>query len=248
MFESFKYMFSDRNFYKKYMFLLFFIIISNLLINWSSVYSPIYNHGKTSPLYYILLIIGFIIMFVPYGYSMSVLRYTINKSDDSLPELNIFHNFLDGVKVVLSGFILIIALIIILFLFGKISMLFAGILGDVVSSVIVVLSLLMLFFISFFGISMCCRYVVKPSYLNFVNFKAAVEVINNNVKKYLKAYLKTLLLCILVYGISMIMAYYLTKVGYLGLVIYSVAVSVIWSYMIFVLANIFAKAVDTHKI
>ena len=95
---------------------------------------------------------------------------------------------------------------------------------------------------------MCSRYVVKPSFLNFVNFKACISVIEGNILKYSKAYLKTALLAIIVYGLSIIFVSFLVKLSYTGLVIYSILVSLMWSYVLFVLAKIFAKAVDIEKL
>ena len=95
---------------------------------------------------------------------------------------------------------------------------------------------------------MCSRYVVKPSYLNFVNFKACISIIESNILRYSKAYLKTVLLAVVVYGLSMIFVSFLVKLSYAGLVIYSILVSLMWTYVLFVLAKIFAKAVDVEKL
>lgn len=250
MFDSFKYMFSDKSFIKKYLLVLLFVFIANLFMNWSGVYAPSLNNGKFNILCYLLYIIGFVVMFVPFGYSIEVLRHTLSKDSGSeLPNINVAQNFLAGLKVVLSGAVLILALFVVFYLIGFITPFFAaGTFGEVMSSVIYVLSLLILFFTSFFGIVMCCRYVIKPSYLNFVNFKAAIDIVEGNALQYLKSYIATVLLAVVVYGLSIIFVSYLVNIGYKGLVIYAFLVSVIWSYVIFVLAKIFAKAVDVDKI
>ena len=249
MFESFTYMFKDASFIKKYLLVLLFVTIANLFMNWSGIYAPVLNDGQTSILYYLLYIIGYVIMFVPFGYSIGVLRHTLTDSEnDDLPNVSVLKNFLAGLKVILSGAVLIIALFVVFTVLGFINAMLPASFGDVTTSVIFVLSLLILFFTSFFGIAMCSRYVVKPSYLNFVNFKACIGVIENNILRYSKAYLKTALLAIVVYGLSIIFVSFLVKLSYTGLVIYSILVSLMWTYVLFVLAKIFAKAVDVEKL
>lgn len=252
MFESFIYMFKDKSFYKKYLWVLLFVTLANLFMNWSGIYAPILNNGKTSVWYYLLYLIGFIIMFVPFGYSITALRHTMESSENyELPNIDILHNFIDGLKVILSGAVLMVGLFIIFSVIGFMNAIFmgmSGLVGDILSSVVFAVSLLILFFMSIFGIAMCCRYVKKPGYLNFVNFKAAIDIINNNAVRYFKAYFKTFLTAVVVYGIAILLVSFLVKMGYAGLVIYSIAVSVIWTYVIFVLAKIFAKAVDAEKI
>lgn len=249
MFESFMYMFKDRSFIKKYLLVLLFVTIANLFMNWSGIYAPILNDGQTSILYYLLYIIGYVIMFVPFGYSIEVLRHTLTDSENTeLPKVSVLQNFLAGFKVILSGAVLIFALFIVFTLLGFINTMLPATIGDITSSIIFTLSLLILFFTSFFGIAMCSRYVVKPSFLNFVNFKACISVIEGNILKYSKAYLKTALLAIIVYGLSIIFVSFLVKLSYTGLVIYSILVSLMWSYVLFVLAKIFAKAVDIEKL
>lgn len=249
MSEPFIYMLKDKNFYKKYLILLIFIIIANLFINGSSIYAQMLSGGNTYLLYNILYIIGFVILFVPYGYSISLLKSLMQKEDGAdIPNITILSNFFSGLKVILSGVILLFVLFIIFFALGFFSELFSGLIGDIISTTIMVVSLLILMIMSFLGIAMCCRYTLKPSFVNFINIKSAINIIKNDVDKYFKAYAKTLILAVLVYGISIIAESFLYKIGYIGLIIYSILVSVIWTYIIFVLAKIFANAVDPDKI
>ena len=246
MLDSFKYMFKAENFWKRYLLLLLFVFISNFLINWSGFFAPVMNDGKSSPLYYILPVVGLCVMFVPYGYSMLILKSRLNNSPD-LPKLQVLQNFISGFKVVLSAIVLLLALT----LFFKAIYLFNSLLSgvtDYVSVIFNVLIFLVLLFVSFFGIAMCCRYVIKPSYLNFVNFVAAVKLINCNVAKYFKSYLLTILCTVIVYSIAMFSVMYLSTIGYLGLFLYCLLVSVIWTYYVFVLAGIFANGVIADKI
>lgn len=247
MLNSFKYMFKIENFWKKYLFLFCIVLVANLLINWSGTY-PETDMGKTPILYYILFFAGFFTMFVPYGYSISLLKAKIdNCAENEFPEINIPKDFIAGLKVVISGLVLVLFLSFISFLIYFFNNILSGYFGEIIPVIFNIILFLVMFIVSFVGIAMCCRYVVKPSFLNFVNFKAAIELINNNVSKYFKAYILTALSMAIVYLIAISSVSVLTKIGYAGLVIYCILVSILWSYQIFVLAGLFSSAVVFEK-
>ena len=249
MLKVFTYMFLDKSFWKKYLALFGVIFVANSLINWSGVFSPAMNGGVGSPWYYILFFTGFFVMFVIYGYSISLLRTTIeNKDVDDLPMLNLIKDFIRGAKVIVSGFIFAVAFVLFLLLLGLIGKLIAMLNGEVSYIILSAIIFLSLLIIAFSGMAMCCRYVVKPAYFNFLNFKSAFKLINCNVKKYFIAFLIAIVITAIPYLLSILFEMFLTKIGYPGLVIYCILVSLIWAYQIYVFAGLFARAVETDKI
>ena len=249
MLKVFTYMFSDKSFWKKYLALFGIIFLANSLISCSGVFSPELNDGVVSPWYYILFFTGFLAVFIIYGYSISILRTTIENNDaEELPMLNFIKDFVAGAKVTVSGLIFLVAFILFLLLLGllgKLIAIFNSEASYIILSVIIFLSLLI---IAFLVMAMCCRYVVKPSYWNFLNFKSAFKLINCNIKKYFTAFIVAVVVTVIQYWLSMLFEMFLTKIGYSGLVIYSILVSLIWAYQIYVFAGLFARAVETDKI
>ena len=246
MTDSFKYMFKDDCFWKKYLAVLCIVFVSNCLINGSGLFSPAMNNGQSSVWYNVLFFSGLVIMFIPYGYSISLLKARLEGAN-SLPSLNILSDFTAGLKVFVSALLLILLLAVAAIIISFVNVLLSTF-GSVFSLICSVVLFFMLLIVSFFGIAMCCRYVKKPSYLNFLNFKAAAQLINCDTAKYFKAYLLTLLCTVIVYSIAMLSVIYLSTIGYLGLIIYCIAVSVIWTYYMYVLAGIFEKAVIADNI
>ena len=249
MLNAFVYMFKDKNFLKKYLSLFGILLVANLLINWSGIYEPDLNGEATSIWYYILFFAGFITMFIPYGFSISLLRAKIdNVSEDELPSVNIVKNFLAGLKVVISGSLLVIPAVLFTYLFYFLNNNLLPKFGNLVFVITCAILFLAFFIVSFFFISMCCRYVVKPSFLNFLNFKAAAQLINCNVSKYFKSCLLAALCTAVVYLIPVLFVSFLTMLGFIGLVIYCIIVSLLWAYHTYILAAIFSSAVETEKI
>ena len=249
MLNAFVYMFKDKSFAKKYISLFGILLTANLLINWSGTLSPELNVGPTSIWYYILFFAGFITMFISYGYSISLLRAKIDDASvNELPSINIVKNFVAGFKVVLSGSLLVILAVLFLYAMYFLNNILVKNIGNSVSVVINTILFLAFFIVSFFFISMCCRYVVKPSFFNFLNFRAAAQLIKCNVSKYFKSFLMTALCMSVVYLISMLSVSVLVMLGYFGLVLYCVVVSILWAYQIYVFAGLFSNAVITDKI
>ena len=218
------------------------VFISNLLINGSSLFAPEIKGGQTTIWYNILFFAGLIVMFIPYGYSISLLKSRLEDTNAALPQVNLLSDFHAGLKVFISALLLLFLLSLAAIAIGFINVILSG-LGSFVTVICNIIIFFMLLFVSFFGIAMCNRYVQKPSYLNFVNFKAAADIINRNTAKYFKAYLLAVFCTIIVYSVAMLSVIFLSKIGYLGLVIYCILVSVIWTYYMYVLAGIFEKAV-----
>ena len=117
--KMFTYMTNDINFSKKYLKLFVFILIANLLINSSDLFMPGLNHKTNLFLYYSILLLGFVTMFVPYGYSIELLKTVMNndkKTKIHLPSIDPKENFISGLNVVLAGSLLVIAIFFILFI------------------------------------------------------------------------------------------------------------------------------------
>ena len=249
MMNSFIYMFEDKNFIKKFFVVFFIILIANLCINWSGTLAPSLNNYQTSVWYYILFLSGLVILCIPYGYSITVLQSKLQKdNDNNLPSINLVKNFIDGFKVVLSGAILVIAVLFLLYLIAFPINLITGALQIFCTTILYAMIFFIIFFVSFLFIAMCCRYVVKPSFLNFMNFKAAIKLINSNVASYFKSYLLTILSVVVAYLITFLSVSVLTKIGYIGLLIYCIVVSLIWTYQIYLFAGLFSKAVNSENI
>lgn len=188
-------------------------------------------------------------MFITYGYSISLLRAKIDDASVSeLPSINIVKNFAEGFKVVLSGSLLVILAILFMYALYFLNNVLVKNVGNSVSVVLNTILFMAILVVSFFFISMCCRYVVKPSFLNFLNFKAAAQLINYNVSKYFKSFLMIALCMTIVYLISMLSVSVLVMFGYLGLMLYCTIVSLLWAYQIYILAGLFSNAVISENI
>lgn len=249
MLKSFVYMFEDTNFWKKYLSIFGVVLVANLLINGSGLLAPAIQGEKASVWYYILFFAGLIVMFIPYGYSILALKAKLGTGESNeLPSLDIVKNFVDGLKVFLSGLILLAVVLALSFILLVINSIITDLLGAPFGIVSNIILFFMLFIVAFFGIAMCCRYVVKPSYLNFLNFKAAAKLINSNISKYFKSFILAALSMAVIYLITFISVSYLTLIGYAGLVIYCIIVSLLWSYQIYLFAGLFSSAVDSDKI
>ena len=247
MFTSFSYMFKESNFFKRFFMLFAFILIANFLINLSGLLQSLL--GQSSIWYNVLLIFGYIFMFVPYGYSIELLREHMQKNDEAkLLDMNFFNNFKSGFKVVVSGLMLLVSVIILLVILGFLNRLLFAKFGILASSFVYTLVFLIFLIISFFMIGMCNRYVIKPSWLNFLNFKAAALLINHDVAKYFKVYLLTAFSFIILGIISVISALFLMQAGLIGFVLYILIISLLWTYLTFVFAKLFSYATDVEKI
>ena len=246
MMNSFVYMFKADGFWKKYFSLFGILFIANTLINCSGLFS---NGGETSIWLYILLFAGLIVMFIPYGYSISLLKAKLdNASLNEIPSIDFRNNFISGFKVILSGLILFLAVILFVSLLFILNGYLYNFLGGFLSLITNILLFFGLFTVLFLFISMCCRYVVKPSFLNFLNFKAAIQLINSDVLKYFKSFLMFVLCSVILNMITVLSVSVLTKIGYFGLVIYCIIVSLIWAYQIYLYAGLFSHAVVSDKI
>jgi len=95
---------------------------------------------------------------------------------------------------------------------------------------------------------MCCKYVIKPSFLNFVRFSQAAKIINKNVDKYFIYYLYAIAITAIVYLIAILLGTLLTKIGYTGLILYCIFVSLIWTYHLYILAGLFSSAVKLEDL
>ena len=249
MLNSFIYMFKDENFWKKSFALFGILLTANLLINWSGIYSPTLNEGKTSVLYYVLFFAGLMVMFIPYGYSISVLKAKLNDTSFcELPAIKLLDNFVSGFKLVLSGLILVAVLSLFMYILYSLNNFCMNLFGEMISVLFNTILFLFCFIVSFLFISMCCRYVVKPSFLNFVNFKDAVMLIKCDVLKYFKSYLLVVLCTVFVNILTFLSVSVLTQIGYVGLVIYCIIVSVLWTYQIYLFAGLFSNAVSIENI
>ena len=247
MLKSFSYMFKDSNFLKKFFMLFAFVLTANFLTNLSGIMEPIL--GRISIWFNIVLIFGYIFMFVPYGYSIDLLKSNMqNPEGSNLLDMDVFQNFKDGFKVVLSSLVLILSVLFLFFILGLISRLLAAKFGIMASSFVYTFVFLIFLIISFLMIGMCCRYVIKPSWLNFVDFKSVINLINKNVAKYFKVFLMTAFLFILLGAVSVISALIFTEKGFIGFVLYNIIISLVWTYLTLVFAKLFSFAVEVDKI
>ena len=247
MIKSFTYIFKEKAFLKHFFMLFLFVLVSNFITNISGVIGD--NFGKLSVWYYLVLILGYVVMFIPYGYSMELLRLNLqNKDNSNCLDLDILKNFKDGFIVLISGLLLLICLFVLFVLLGFMSRLFFEKFGILGSSFVLIFVFLIFFIMSFIMIAMCCRYVIKPNWLNFLNFKAAINIINNNVVQYFKVYLLSIASMIVLAIITVFLSNHLTDLGFLGFLLYNLIVSLLWTYLTFVFAKLFAYAVDVEKI
>ena len=247
MLKSLSYIFRDKAFFKHFFMLFIFVFTSNFLTNLSGVLDSVL--GKYSIWYNIVLIAGYIVMFIPYGYSMELLKLNLkDKEGLNALEMNVFQNFKDGFRVVVSSSILVLSVLILFVILGFISKLLSDKFGIMGTSFVFTFVFLIFLIISFLMIAMCCRYVIKPSWLNFLDLKSAGLLINNNVAQYFKVYALSALLIIMLCVITIFLTIVLTKIGFSGFVLYNILVSLLWTYLTFVFAKLFAYAVDVDKI
>jgi uncharacterized protein DUF4013 len=90
--------------------LFFFDALVSLL---PSITMALNQNIATKILYFISNIIGILIIFVAIGYSLSLVKDTINNSNE-IPSLNIVKNVIDGIKVVIVSIMYLILPIVII--------------------------------------------------------------------------------------------------------------------------------------
>ena len=97
--QAFYYMFKDLEFLKKTYICYIFILISTLISNYSNLLQPNPITGSNW-LYVLLSFMTAIVMFVPQGYMLSLIKsIAMNDSIESLPDMNLKRNFIQGLKV-----------------------------------------------------------------------------------------------------------------------------------------------------
>lgn len=248
MLKSFSYMFRENDFWKKFLLIYVFVFIANILINFSSIFIRTYEDNFILIISNVIFFLGYIVLLVPYGYFVNALKDELCTNTDVLRNINIISDFKAGFRFMLSLFILYIPLVLMFALFIILNgILFKGE-NSVVNYIGHVLSMLIFFVVTFIAVPMLRRYAEHRNFLSFVDFKSAINMIKNKEISYLKLYAVLLAISILIYFVSFVVFPAFLMADFLGLFIYALLLSGVWTYFVFVFIKLFACKPDIDKI
>ncbi len=239
--EAFNYMFKDNLFKQKWAAYFCFAFFGGLFTNLGN--SPALGSFKAfAPLF---LLIGIIIMFIPSGYIVACIRALVEQKENYVLPLFNFKNNL------LTGFKFWIAVLILSLIFGVGCAVASGIIAVIAGllkarvvaligiTFIMVLSLLI---VAFYTVALNRIFADTDSWLSFIKFKHATELIKKSAQ-YNKAFLLFILINVLCGIISGIL-FAIWGRTIEGLIIVTIISSIIASYVAFINAFITAKAID----
>ncbi len=249
MLKAFTYMFKDFDWKNDLLPLWIMIFVAEFIINFAGLFSPFALSGKTTPLFYIILCIGFILTFIPCGYGMESLKSYLSASDKfQLAEINIGKNFIKGLKFMLAFSFYGISLLIILLLLGFLNKLFLNMHITPLSFIVVSFSCLILIISDFLLIAATCKFAKSNSLLSFLRLPSLYNIINANVGKYFIGFILFSILMGIFCLIRVILLSLLIQKGFFLMLIYSVLISIISTYTALVFLYIFKNSVNSDSV
>lgn len=197
--KAFYYMFKDVEVFKKTYVFLLFILASTLVSNFSnilhefipvlnvhwqdSMYDPIWNW-----VYVLLAFISIILMFIPNGYALSLIKSLSNQEENYvLPEMEMKRNFLQGLKVAVGFGLIYLLFVIVASLFLTASVIIAlafanQIMFYLTVAMIAVVLFVFLFYFPIFNF----MFAYKSNLLTFFRYMMATKIIMLDKKLYFK--------------------------------------------------------------
>ena len=238
--EAFNFMFKDNMLKNKVIIYFLFLFLANLFNNYANIFAPACKGCLAPPQYYILYLIGTIIMLIPSGYGISCIKSFVVQSDNYiLPFVNVKNNFVLGIKLGISVLIMAFILTIIATFAGILSVLISPLSTPIVLGVIGIIGVII---ISFYSMAFSYIFATTESFLSYINFKKATNLIKNGIKHYIISCLLFFLITI-VLGIFSSLLTLLAGVNFIGIAIISILISLISCYTVYVFAYITAKSI-----
>ncbi len=243
--EAFYYMFKDNMFKKKVLMYFCFAFIANLLIQYGNIFAPA-NKNAIAPIqYYILNLLGFIVLLIPCGYGVSCLKALMEQNENPvLPFLNIKNSFILGFKLMLG---IILLTIIFGIFYVAAAIIFAILSAALKSSALIagfyiIIPLCCILLIGIYTPVFSCILAKKEWYTTFLRFIRATKLIRLDAKTYFKGVGLFILTAILTSILNSPFNLLLSGTLFAPL-ISAFAASIFSSYTVFVYAYIFAKTV-----
>lgn len=184
--QAFYYMFKDLDFLKKNYICYIFVLISTLISNYSNIIQPNPITGSNW-LYLLLSFIAAIILFVPQGYMLSLIKsITMNDSTDFLPDMNLKSNFIQGLKISVAFgllYFLILTLLSIILTISIVAGMTTGIKTYFFITIAVILFVLFVLYCYFPVFTW--MFAFKDNFLTYFRYILATKIFCTNLKCYL---------------------------------------------------------------
>ena len=249
MIKAFTYMFKDFDLKNDLLPLWLMIFIAEFIINFAGLFSPMALFGNVTPLFYIILCIGFILTFIPCGYGMESLKNFLSAANKfQLAQINVSKNFIKGLKFMLALLFFGISLLTILLLLGVVNKLFLNLHLTPLSFITVSISCLVLIISVFLFIASVCRFAKSDDIFSFLKLPSLYKLIDANVGKYFIGFILFTVLMGIFCLIRVMLLSFLIQKGFFLMLIYSILISVISTYLALVFLYIFRKSVNPETI
>ena len=249
MIKAFNYMFKEFDFKKNILPLWIMIFIAEFIINFAGLFSPYALSGKLTPIFHIILLIGFLTTFIPCGYGMECLNNYLSANDSyKLAEINIKKNFIKGAKFMLSLGLLIISLFLIFIILGTINSLFIKLNWSPLSYLMTTLSCLILLVTAFVFIASVCKFSKTDDILSFLKLPPLYNTVNENVGRYFIGFIIFAILMIFFCLIRVELLTLLIQRGFILMTLYSVLISMLSTYFALIFLYLFRESINPNLI
>lgn len=243
--EAFTYMFQDNKFWQKACVYMGILFLANLLSNYAKMLSFNCTSCTVSlpPAYYITFIAGYIINLIPLGYAYSCIKSLFEQNENYvLPTMDLKKNFITGLKFLLSIGLIFIPIILVTVLIYGIAYYNPIITVTALKFLdLVICILFLIYFIPFMSL-----FAKEESIFTLFKFRTATKAILNNKRNYFIALFISILFFIANYALGVLLAYifHTYPVAQIAEMLISVVIStVVWTYIIFVINFLVAKAI-----
>ena len=240
--ECFTYMFKSENSIRKLGIFYLLIFMAVLIGNCAVMYNPINMFGKISPLFFVFICLDIPFLIFPCGYVILIIQNLINGTNE-LPDFDYKNIFISGFKFLISFFILLGIILFIFYIFGFLTAFFVKNNLIPFAFIIAVLSFLITMIVSFVIPAGFYNFSKANDLLAFVKLSILTKLIDKNVNNYFKYFILYVFLFCLILVFKVTLFSHLIFMGYLGLIIYTALLSLVFMYFAVVFAGI-----TTHSI
>lgn len=245
--QAFYYMFKDLEFLKKTYICYIFILISTLVSNYSNLLQPNPITGSNW-LYVLLSFLTAIIMFVPQGYMLSLIKsVAMNDNTEFLPDMNLKSNFIQGLKISVAFgllYFLIITLLSIVLTISIVAGMTTGIKAYFFITIFLILFVLFILYCYFPVFTW--MFAFKDNFLTYFRYILATKIFCINFRCYVLYFIvisAILIPCLMLLG-------FLSNPVYLKnpllFALITIIDSIIMYYMMLTLSYLIAKSVKTE--
>ncbi len=244
--QAFYYMFKDLEFLKKTYICYIFILISTLISNYSNLLQPNPITGSNW-LYVLLSFLTAIVMFVPQGYMLSLIKsIAMNDNTDCLPDMNLKSNFIQGLKISVAFgllYFLIITLLSIILTISIVAGMTTGIKTYFYVTIAVILFVMFILYCYFPVFTW--MFAFKDNFLTYFRYILATKIFSTDIKCYLLYFIVIsvfLIPCLMLLG-------FLSNPVYLKnpllFAVITIIDSLVMYYMMLTISYLIAKSVKT---